>query len=370
MRIVSVVGARPNFMKLFPVARALARRPAIEHQVIHTGQHYDPLLSERLFSDLGLSVPDHHLDVGSGTQAGQTALAMQRLEPLLEELHPDLVLVYGDVNSTLAATLVAVKLGLRVGHVEAGLRSGDRTMPEEVNRLVTDRIADLLFVPSLDATTNLLAEGVAPGQIHFVGNVMIDTLIHALPRAERLRVPARYGVEGDTYLLATLHRPANVDDPRALAEVMAALQELGEDQPVLFPVHPRTTERLRTSGFRPGPGLRLLPPLGYLEMLGLMAGAAAVVTDSGGVQEETTFLGIPCITVRRSTERPITCLQGTNRLVAAERSAITEAVRLGVGIGSHHRPRIERWDGDAGERIAEVVCEGAAVALPTLAEVA
>lgn len=356
MKILSVVGARPNFMKLFPVARALEAREGVDHIVVHTGQHYDPLLSERLFADLGLRAPDHHLDVGSGTQAGQTALAMIRLEPLIEELVPDLVLVYGDVNSTLAAALVAAKLGVRIGHVEAGLRSGDHAMPEEVNRIVTDRLADLHFTPSLDAVKHLREEGVPADKIHEVGNVMVDTLIAAAPRAAALRVPAKYGLEGAPYVVATLHRPVNVDHPPTLRALMETLSELSRELPVLFPMHPRTRERLTEMGWRPPEALRLLPPLGYLEMLGLVAEAAVVITDSGGLQEETTFLGIPCVTVRDSTERPVTCELGTNRLVAPDRGAILAAVRRGAANRPGTPPKIPYWDGHAAERIVDVIC--------------
>jgi len=355
LKIVSVVGARPNFMKLFPVHRALARRPAVEHVVVHTGQHYYPMLSDQLFTDLRLPPPDHHLGVGSGSQAVQTAAVMTGLEPLFETIRPDLLLVYGDVNSTLAAALVAAKLGIRLAHVEAGLRSGDRTMPEEVNRLVTDRLSDIHFAPSEDGVAHLAAEGIQGAGVHLVGNVMIDTLLALLPRATRLQVPSRHHVAGQPYVVATLHRPANVDHPVALHELMETLRELSHDLPVIFPMHPRTRERLRTLGWRGGEGLRILPPLGYLEMLGLVAEAATVITDSGGLQEETSFLGVPCVTVRNSTERPITCERGTNRLVAPDRTAILAAVRAGAAARPAQPPKIPLWDGRTGERIAEIV---------------
>src|SRR5881409_3477041 len=289
MRILSVVGARPNFMKLAPVDRELAKRPDVEHLIVHTGQHYDPEMSAAFFEELWIPAPDHHLGVGSGSHAAQTAAVMQRLEPVLTRARPDVVLVYGDVNSTLAAALVAAKLGLRVGHVEAGLRSGDWTMPEEINRVLTDRLADLLFIPSRDAAANLAAEGVAADRVYFVGNVMIDSLCWALPGALERNVPARHGLAQGTYVVVTLHRPSNVDDPVTLRRLVDALQCLSRDQAVVFPVHPRARQRLQAAGL-PGKAkgdLRLIEPVGYLEMLGLVAGAKLVVTDSGGLQEET-----------------------------------------------------------------------------------
>src|SRR2546427_2653971 len=287
MRILSVVGARPNLMKLAPGDRELPKRGDVEHVIVHTGQHYDPGMSDAFFEELWIPAPDHHLGVGSGSHAAQTAAVMQRLEPVLTRLQPDVVLVYGDVNSTVAAALVAAKLGFRVGHVEAGLRSGDRTMPEEINRVVTDRLSDVLFTPSCDALENLRREGCPDERIHFVGNVMIDSLVWALPAARGLDQPRRYDLTPGRYIVVTLHRPSNVDEPATLAELMDGLVTLSAAEPVLFPVHPRTRERLRRLGdaFRRHPGLRLLDPLGYLEMLGLVASAHIVVTDSGGLQE-------------------------------------------------------------------------------------
>jgi len=285
---------------------------------------------------------------------------MQRLEPVIVELHPDLVLTYGDVNSTVAAALVAAKLQVRVGHVEAGLRSGDWTMPEEINRVVTDRLSDLLFLPSRDAAENLGAEGIPADRMHFVGNVMIDTLCWALPQALAVDAPARFEVRGHPYVVVTLHRPANVDDPAVLRELLEALTRLADHVPVLFPVHPRTRARIEDLRLRPPADrrLRLLEPLAYLDMLSLVAKAGLVVTDSGGLQEETSFLGVPCLTVRPNTERPITCTHGTNRLVQAQRDAILAAAERGLARHSPARPVIERWDGQAAERIARVVCEG------------
>ena len=358
--VLSVVGARPNFMKLAPVARALAARGA-RHTVVHTGQHYDPEMSEAFFRDLRLPKADHALDVGSGSHARQTAAIMERFEPLCETLKPDVVLVYGDVNSTVAAALVAAKMGITVGHVEAGLRSRDRTMPEELNRLVTDHLADLLFAPSPDAVENLRAEGVYGPQVHFVGNVMIDSLIVALPAARALEAPRRHGVTKGQYTVVTLHRPANVDDPATLCELLGALGQVSKDGPTLFTVHPRTRARMKTLGAGLGAmnGVRMLEPLPYLEMLGLVSDAGLVITDSGGLQEETSWLGVPCVTVRPNTERPITCAVGTNRLVAPRRDAIQDAARDAVAQRPATPPVIDRWDGHTGERIAAVLCDGA-----------
>ena len=357
--VVSVVGARPNFMKLAPVARALAARPGVQHRIVHTGQHYDPDMSDVFFRELGLPRPDYHLDVGSASHAQQTAAIMRRFEPICVETAPELVLVYGDVNSTVAAALVAAKLGIRVGHVEAGLRSRDWSMPEEINRVVTDRVSDLLFAPSVDAVENLAAEGVPSERIHLVGNVMIDTLVAALPAASALGAPGRHRVTARSYVLVTLHRPSNVDDPATLRELLDALVLLGESGPVLFPVHPRTRARIAALGVNGlNGGLRLLEPLPYLEMLGLVSAADLVITDSGGLQEETTYLGVPCVTVRPGTERPITCTEGTNRLAPPERAAIREAAAAARARRRNSPTTIERWDGKAAERIAAVICDG------------
>jgi UDP-N-acetylglucosamine 2-epimerase (non-hydrolysing) len=359
MRVLSIVGARPNFMKLAPVDRELVRRGDVEHVIVHTGQHYDADMSDTFFEELRIPRPDHHLGVGSASHAAQTAAVMQRLEPVLHDLRPDLILVYGDVNSTLAAALVAAKLGLRIGHVEAGLRSGDWTMPEEINRVLTDRLSDLLFAPSRDAVENLRHEGIPAQRTHVVGNVMIDSLVAMLPAARALDAPARHGVVPGSYVVATLHRPSNVDDAATLRCVLEALDALGADGPVIFPVHPRTHERIRGLAFEPSrtSDVRLLEPLGYLEILSLVASAKLVITDSGGLQEETTYLGVPCLTVRPNTERPITCRLGTNRLVAARRDAILAAARDGAEIRARPRVPIERWDGRAAERIVQVVCD-------------
>ncbi len=355
--IVSVVGARPNFMKLAPLARILAERPEVTHVIVHTGQHYDPEMSDTFFRDLGIPQPAHNLEVGSGSHAQQTGAIMQRFEPIVVALVPDVVLVYGDVNSTVAAALVAAKLGIPVGHVEAGLRSGDWSMPEEINRIVTDRLSALLFVPSRDAVDNLLAEGLPADRIHFVGNVMIDSLIRALPTARNLNAPRRQGLEGRRYAVVTLHRPSNVDDAATLRDLLGALAAFSAETPVLFPVHPRTRERIGPPPAGNG-DLRLLEPLPYSEMLSLVASAGLVITDSGGLQEETSFLGVPCLTVRANTERPITVTAGTNRLVAPRGEAVLAAARAAVRTPRPAAaPGIERWDGAAARRIAAVLCD-------------
>jgi UDP-N-acetylglucosamine 2-epimerase (non-hydrolysing) len=347
-------------MKLAPLARMVAGHGGARHVILHTGQHYDEGMSGGFFDDLGISAPDFNLGVGSASHAQQTAAIMQRIEPILLEARPDVVVVYGDVNSTVAAALVAAKLGIRVAHVEAGLRSRDWTMPEEINRVVTDRLADLLFTPSRDGDQNLRAEGVPADRIHFVGNIMIDSLVHALPSARAEHAPSRHAVGGAPYAVVTLHRPSNVDQPDALAGLFRALDGIGCDVPVIFPVHPRTRARIEAAGLRRSPGsdLRLLGPIGYLEMLGLVEQAALVITDSGGLQEETSFLGIPCLTVRQNTERSVTCTQGTNRLVPPTEAAVTAAAREALRQGKQTGASIERWDGRTAERIVGVLLDG------------
>jgi UDP-N-acetylglucosamine 2-epimerase (non-hydrolysing) len=335
--ILSVVGARPNFMKLAPVDRVLRERPDARHIIVHTGQHYDVVMSEAFFKDLGIPEPHHNLGVGSGSHAQQTAAITQRFEPIAIAERPDLVLVYGDVNSTVAAALVAAKLSSEVGHVEAGLRSGDWTMPEEINRVVTDRLSQLLFTPSPDADENLRAEGVASDRIHFVGNVMIDSLLHVLQRALEMSAPDLHGVGPRQYALVTLHRPSNVDDPATLSELLGALDELSRKGPVLFPVHLRTRQKMDDFGLahQRRNDVRLMEPVRYVEMLSLIAGAALVITDSGGLQEETCYLGIPCLTARPNTERPVTIRSGTNRLVASRRAELVPAALEAWGQLSH-----------------------------------
>lgn len=357
MKILHVVGARPNFMKVAPIMAEMARRPGIFQQVlVHTGQHYDFQLSEVFFGDLEMTPPDEFLNVGSGTHAQQTARIMHTFEPVLARHNPDWVIVVGDVNSTLACALVCSKMGVRVAHVEAGLRSHDRTMPEEINRLLTDQISELLFTPSLDADENLRREGIAADKIRFVGNVMIDSLVRVLPQAAQRPIVRQMGLEPRQFVLATLHRPANVDDPKVLREIVWALLRIGERWPVIFPVHPRTRTSLASLELPQIEGrLRLLTPLGYMDFLALMQSAKLVVTDSGGVQEETTYLGIPCLTVRPNTERPITVDQGTNRLVAARRDAIVAAAQETTAAPSQNRRIPPLWDGTAARRIADVM---------------
>jgi UDP-N-acetylglucosamine 2-epimerase (non-hydrolysing) len=359
LRILSVVGARPNFVKLAPVARALGARSGVTHTIVHTGQHYDPLLSDTFFEELGIPTPDFNLGVGSGSHAAQTAAVLERIEPLCQRLKPDWLLVYGDVNSTVAATLAAVKIGVRVAHVEAGLRSGDRTMPEEHNRVVTDHLADLLFAPSRDAVANLEREGIKRDRIAFVGNVMIDTLARSLSVARSLGVHERLHLRAGSFVLVTLHRPSNVDDPSILGELCDALAEVQTRRQVVFPVHPRSREQLRQWDLiRRLGSVQLIDPVPYLAMLGLIDSAGLVVTDSGGVQEETTFLGVPCLTVRPNTERPITLTQGTNKLLSPTREALVAACQNGFSRRTPP-PVLERWDGRAGERIVQALCDDA-----------
>jgi len=349
MKLLHVVGARPNFPKLAPVHRAAARAGLVQ-TVVHTGQHYDDAMSGAFFRDLGIPQPDVDLGVGSASHAVQTARIIERIEPVLDRERPDWVVVYGDVNSTMAAAIVAVKLGLRVAHVEAGLRSRDWTMPEEINRIVTDRLASLLLTPSRDADETLRAEGEPESEIVFVGNVMIDSLLHALPNARASGFRAKLGVDGRS-VVVTLHRPSNVDERHRLAGIAEALRDLSRDHAVIFPAHPRTQQRLREFGLDLG-SVRLLEPVAYAEMLDLVQGAHVVVTDSGGLQEETTALGVPCITVRENTERPITITEGTNRLVP-DPAEIASAVRSVRRVEGARRP--EGWDGKAGERVARAL---------------
>jgi UDP-N-acetylglucosamine 2-epimerase (non-hydrolysing) len=359
MHILHVVGARPNFMKAAPVLRALGEHGGMRQSLVHTGQHYDANMSDIFFRELGMPLPDVNLGVGSGSHSQQTAEVMTRFEPVVRELRPDLVLVYGDVNSTMATALVCAKLLVPVGHVEAGLRSFDRTMPEEINRLVTDQIADLLFTPSEDGNENLRREGVAPEKIHLVGNVMIDTLVRLLPLAEErwpgLQSRLLAGAEV-RFALVTLHRPSNVDEPEALRRIMHALQEIARNVPIVFPVHPRTRQRLSSLGFEaPNGRLQLCEPLGYLDFLALQRHALCVITDSGGVQEETTFLGVRCLTMRSNTERPITITHGTNTLIGQDTERLRREVAMILSSDGRSAPAPPLWDGQASRRLAAVV---------------
>jgi UDP-N-acetylglucosamine 2-epimerase (non-hydrolysing) len=354
MRIVYVIGTRPNFVKTAPVIAALRERlPDGRHTIVHTGQHYDRLMSDVFLEELGVPAPDHMLEVGSGTHAVQTARTMERLEPVLLEEQPDLLLVPGDVNSTLAATLTAAKMQIPVGHIEAGLRSFDRTMPEEVNRIVADKFAEYLFLHSEEAIENLRAEGIAEERMHFVGNTMIDTLVALEGRFRTAAAAAGLGVEPGAYVLVTLHRPALVDG-ELLAETVKRLAALAREMPVVFPVHPRTRKMMEAVE-SDHPGLLLCEPFGYVDFLSLLADAGAVLTDSGGIQEETTYLGIPCFTLRDNTERPVTIRAGTNTLLGLDPAAIA-----GIPTALAERPANPPeppllWDGKAAKRIADVL---------------
>jgi UDP-N-acetylglucosamine 2-epimerase (non-hydrolysing) len=351
-----VVGARPNFMKVAPVMHEMAQYPReFEQILVHTGQHYDTLMSRVFFEELGLPRPDVNLEVGSGSHTWQTAQVMSRFEPVVEEISPDWVVVVGDVNSTLACALVCSKMGIGVAHVEAGLRSYDRSMPEEINRLLTDQISDLLFTPSSDADENLLREGVAEEKVHFVGNVMIDTLVRLLPKAQAQwpGLRERFGLQ--RYLLVTLHRPSNVDEIEGLKGILEALSEISNEIAVLFPVHPRTRRRIHDFGLQEAAqGVQLLEPFGYLNFLALQAHADLVLTDSGGIQEETTYLGVPCLTARPNTERPVTIRSGTNQLVESSRHALVEAIRGRLAAEKVPRRVPPLWDGHTAKRIIQV----------------
>lgn len=354
MRILHVVGARPNFMKAAPLLRALSARSGVHQTLIHTGQHYDSAMSDVFFHQLAMPNPDANLEVGSGSHARQTAEIMTRLEPLVVERKPDWIVVYGDVNSTLAAALVCSKLGIRVAHVEAGLRSRDRTMPEEVNRILTDQLSILLFTPSADADQNLHAEGIDASRIRLVGNVMIDTLLRLLPLAESQSIdglPPRYA-------LVTLHRPSNVDDLPWLHSLLSVLNEICRELPVVFPVHPRTRSRIADLDLPLfSQNFFLTDPKPYLEFLALQRRATVVITDSGGIQEETTFLNVPCLTVRENTERPATIELGTNQLVGRDVNLLRrEVLKIAAGQRKVAKP-IAFWDGRAAERIADCLCE-------------
>ena len=357
MRIAYVVGARPNFVKMAPVIAELRQRlPDADHVLIHTGQHYDRLMSDIFLDELDVPAPEHVLGVGSASHAVQTARVMERIEPILSTQRPALVLVPGDVNSTLAATLVAIKLGIPVAHLESGLRSFDRTMPEEINRIVADEFAEHLFLHCEEAIENLRAEGIPDERMHFVGNTMIDSLVAMEERFRATEAAAAYGVPPGEYLLVTLHRPALVDGP-LLGAVIDRLENVSRELPVVFPMHPRTRKMMDLTGFRPAGAVQLTEPVSYLEFLSLEADAAAVLTDSGGVQEETTYLGVPCFTLRANTERPVTVRVGTNTLLGLEPERIDE-IPLLLSRAREIADVPPLWDGRAAQRVANVLAIG------------
>lgn len=352
-RVHLIAAARPNFMKVAPLWHALHAAPDFQPVLIHTGQHYDPNMSDAIFADLSLPQPDHHLGVGSGSHAEQTGRVMIAYEQIALAERPDWLIVVGDVNSTLACALVGAKLRIPVVHLEAGLRSRDRDMPEEINRLATDAIADILWTPSPDADENLLAEGVSPDRISNVGNVMMDSFELVRARIETAAEAAKHGVTG-AYGVVTLHRPSNVDTPEALGALVEALLAVQARLPLVFPVHPRTAQRLAASGFDArlaAAGVRLIDPLSYIRFMSLVAGAAAIITDSGGVQEETTYLSIPCLTLRENTERPITVTEGTNRLVNA--ATLVPALEAALATPAAARRKPANWDGRTAQRCVE-----------------
>ena len=361
MKIVNIVGARPNFMKIAPLMAAYRGHPSIEPLLVHTGQHYDERMSALFFDQLGIPHPDINLEVGSGSHARQTAEIMKAIEPVLLEHAPRAVLVVGDVNSTIACGLVAVKLGIQLVHVEAGLRSRDRSMPEEINRVLTDAISDLLFCTEQSGVDNLLAEGVAPERVFLVGNVMIDTLLRHREQAERSPVLEQLGLARRQYAVLTLHRPSNVDDPATFARIVDALAGIEPVLPIVFPVHPRTRRILDDGPLGPRlagmAGLRLVEPLGFLDFLKLTSAARVVLTDSGGIQEETTILGVPCLTLRENTERPVTVELGGNRLVGTDTGRILEAFRAVMSEREAPRSRPPLWDGSAAGRIVDILAE-------------
>jgi UDP-N-acetylglucosamine 2-epimerase (non-hydrolysing) len=355
MKLLAVAAARPNFMKIAPLMWAVARRQGIEACLVHTGQHYDERMSKLFFEQLNIPRPDHDLGVGSGSHAAQTAEVMKRIEPVLLAEKPDVVVVVGDVNSTVAAALTAVKLGLPVAHVEAGLRSFDRAMPEEINRVVTDAVSDWLFVSEPSGMANLRREGVEPRRVYFVGNIMIDTLVACQEEIKRSRALEEFGVQEREYALVTLHRPSNVDDPNALRPILSALAAIQEKIPIIFPVHPRTRKVIELAALRGAARIRLTEPLGYLDFMRLVSQARFVMTDSGGIQEETTYLGVPCLTLRTTTERPITIEAGTNRLVPLAQDEIVLAAEESLEAAVYQSRVPELWDGKTADRILDVL---------------
>ncbi len=360
LKIVNVVGARPNFMKIAPIVEEMQRYPGLASYLLHTGQHYDHVMSDLFFNQLGLPRPAVYLGVGSGSHAEQTAKIMIAFEKVLREIQPDLVVVV-DVNSTIACGLVAVKMGIKLAHVEAGLRSFDRTMPEEINRVLTDQISDYLFITEASALTNLKNEGIADEKIFFVGNVMIDTLLKHRQRAANSTILQKLDLRAREYILVTLHRPANVDNPRILSGLMQVLKELSKQLPVVFPVHPRTQKQIEKLGLQqelaPLANLKLLEPMGYLDFLRCMDQARLVLTDSGGIQEETTVLNVPCITARDNTERPVTVSEGTNVVVGRNPERILEAAQSILRGELKHGATPKLWDGEAARRIVSILWE-------------
>ena len=354
MRVLSVLGTRPNVMKLAPVVAAFATRPAIENVLVHTGQHHDASMLDVFLDELGMPAPDHLLGVGAGSPTQQTAAILERLEPVLVSERPDLVLVVGDVTSTVASALAASKLEIPVGHIEAGLRSFDRSMPEELNRVVTDQLSDLLFTHSPEAAGNLEREGRPPGAIHEVGNTMIDTLVAMRERIEARQSASNLGLTAGNYLVVTLHRPALVDSV-LLREAVAQICSLNQSLPVVFPLHPRTRARLGSTAELDKAGVTISPPLGYLDFLSLVATSAGVLTDSGGIQEETSYLGIPCCTLRDNTERPVTVELGTNVLLGLDPSRIAKVPEIVAEIRARPHSVPPLWDGHASDRIADVL---------------
>jgi UDP-N-acetylglucosamine 2-epimerase (non-hydrolysing) len=362
LKILNIVGARPNFMKVAPIVREMRRREnEFTPLIVHTGQHYDRAMSDSFFTDLGIPAPDFHLEVGSHSHTVQTAKIMTAFEPIVIKEKPDWVLVVGDVNSTIACALVCAKLGVKVAHVEAGLRSRDRTMPEEINRILTDAISDLLLTTSQDADENLKAEGVPADKIKFVGNVMIDSLFYNLEKAKNLKVREKYDLENKDYAVLTLHRPSNVDEKEVFGGLLDALCEISERIPIIFPVHPRTRANIEKFGFASrveNSNIKLIEPLGYLDFMNLYSSAKLVLTDSGGLQEETTALGLPCLTLRENTERPITIELGTNQLVGTNPERIKQSAFSILENDSKKDAKIPPlWDGHAAERICDALLE-------------
>ncbi|MDX1764889.1 MAG: UDP-N-acetylglucosamine 2-epimerase (non-hydrolyzing) [bacterium] len=367
IKIVSVVGARPNFMKIAPIARAMedhnrqGNQPEIASLIVHTGQHYDEKMSKLFFDDLGIPKPDYNLEVGSGSHAYQTAEIMKRFEPVLQDEAPDYILVVGDVNSTIACALVAKKLGIQVIHVEAGLRSFDRTMPEEINRILTDAISDVLFITEPSAEKNLRAEGIPEDKIHFVGNVMIDTLLQHKAKAEKSAVLQDLGLTENSgssirpYAVLTLHRPSNVDNHAILFDILSAASEISDRITVVFPVHPRTLSQIKETKIRLSAQVKLIDPLGYLDFMKLVSHARFVMSDSGGIQEETTVLGVPCLTLRMNTERPVTVEQGTNIMVGVDKSRILDEGLKIIDSSPRKGSRPELWDGNAAQRMVKIL---------------